>query len=168
MRTPHRLALVASLLFIPACGMPDVGNKWKTMTFVQSKPTYVEVSDEDKVRKDGEGLVFEAALKDERGKTVGQLLGENTIVDLPGEDGVGNPNVEERFTRLSFVLEGGDEIVVLGSNTYPVSKKEIKADAPQYRVVTGGTGRYKGIRGQIKTTRSPNGTFTHVLEYRLD
>ena len=168
MRRLSRLVIGASLLAVPACSWSPAGSTWQTMTLIQSRPNYVEVSDGDAVREVGEGLVFEAALRDESGKPIGQLLGENTIIDLPGEDGVGNANVEERFTRLSFVLQNGDEIVVQGANTYPLAKREIKADAPQYRPLIGGTGRYKGIRGQVETTRSPDGTFTHRLEYRLD
>jgi hypothetical protein len=168
MRTLYHLMIAASMLILPACSLSPSDATWKKMLLVQSKPTYAEVSDGDNVREIGEGLAFEAALRNEGGKVVGQLLGENTIIDLPGEDGVGNANSEERFTRLSFVLEDGDEIIVQGANVYPVAKREIKADAPQFRAVTGGTGRYKGIRGQVKTTRSPNGTFTHLLEYRLD
>lgn len=168
MRTSYRWAVVVSMLIVPACSAPSADQTWQSMTLVQSTPELVEISNGDGMREHGEGMVFEASLSDESGKAVGQLLGEHTIVDIPGKDAVGDPAVEERFTWMSLVLEEGDEIEVQGANTYPIQKKEIEPDAPQYRAITGGTGRYKGIRGQVKTTRNADGTYTHTLEYRLD
>lgn len=138
------------------------------MKLTQAKPVLVEVTDNDDVREHGETMFFEAKLSDESGKAVAQLLGEHTIVDTPGEDGVGDATVEERLTTMSIVFENGDEIVIQGANTYPANQKIMKADAPQYRAIVGGTGAYKGIRGQIMTSRSADETYSHLIEYKID
>lgn len=135
---------------------------------LSSKPELVEVSDGDGMREHGEGMVYEAVLTDQSGTAVGQLLGMHTIIDIPGKDAVGDPNAEERITLMSMVFGDEDEIEIQGANTYPMGERVMKPDAPQYRAIIGGTGKYKGIRGQLKTTRSADGTHTHTLEYRLD
>lgn len=160
--------LLVSLSMLSACTAQNAGSRWQSMTLNQTKPILVEAADEDGVREHGEGMFFEAKLTDEGGKPVAQLLGQHTIVDTPGDDGVGDPIVEERFTSMSIVFEDGDEIVIQGANTYPMNQRIMKSEAPQYRAIIGGTGKYKGIQGQIKTARNADETYTHTLEYRLD
>lgn len=161
------IALISTAV-LTACNAPKPAAAWQTLTLKQAKPTLVDVTDGDQDREHGERMLFEAALTDESGKSVAQLLGMHTIVDIPGEDGVGNPSVEERFTSMSVVFEDGDEIVFEGANVYPTNERIMKADAPQYRAIAGGTGKYKGIRGQIKTSRNADETYSHTIEYRLD
>ncbi len=160
--------LVASVLIAIGCSGTEEGTDWQTMTLIGAKPVIVELSDGDGVREDGEGMVFEAELDDQSGKPVARLLGHHLIVDTPGDDGIGDPSLEERFVTLSMIFESGDAILVQGANVYPADQRLLKADAPQYRAIVGGTGAYKGIRGQVKTTRNGDETFTHVLDYTLD
>lgn len=160
--------LVASVLIATGCSGTKAGTEWQTMTLIQAKPVLVELSDGDDVREHGEGMVFEAELDDQGGKPVARLLGHHLIVDTPGDDGIGEPSLEERFVTLSLIFESGDAILVQGANVYPPDQRILKADAPQYRAIVGGTGAYKGIRGQVKTTRNGDETYTHVLEYTLD
>jgi len=160
--------LVASVLIATGCSGTKEGTDWQTMTLTQDKPVLVELSDGDAVRAHGEGMVFEAELEDQSGKPVARLLGHHLIVDTPGDDGIGEPSLEERFVTLSLIFESGDAILVQGANVYPPDQRILKADAPQYRAIVGGTGAYKGIRGQVKTTRNGDETYTHVLEYTLD
>lgn len=159
--------LVSSVLVGAGCSGTKETSGWQTMTLIQTKPVLVEVADGDGIREHGEGMVFEAKLNDQSGKPVAQLLGHHTIVDTPGDDGIGDPSVEERITTLSIVIDNGDEIVAHGADVYPADQKIIKADVPQYRALIGGTGTYKGIRGQVKTTRNGDETYTHILEYEL-
>lgn len=160
--------LVASVLIAIGCSGTEEGTDWQTMTLIGAKPVLVELSDGDGVREDGEGMVFEAELDDQSGKPVARLLGHHLIVDTPGDDGIGDPSLEERFVTLSMIFESGDAILVQGANVYPADQRLLKADAPQYRAIVGGTGAYKGIRGQVKTTRNGDEAFTHVLDYTLD
>lgn len=157
-----------SLVALTACNAPNKTAEWQTMTLIQAKPVLVEIADEDSAREHGEQMFFEAKLSDQSGKAVGQLLGKHVIADIPGDDGVGNPTVEERFTTMAVVFEDGDEIMTMGALVYPVNEKIMQANAPQVRALIGGTGKYKGIRGQIKTTRNADETYTHSIEYKVD
>lgn len=168
MRTTLFASFLTSLLLVSACNAPKAEATWQTMSLTQAKPILVEIADEDTSREHGERMAFEAKLNDASGKAVAQLLGMHTIVDIPGEDGVGNSAIEERFTTMAIVFEGGDEIVIEGANVYPMDQKIMQADTPQLRAIVGGTGKYKGIRGQIKTVRSADETYSHTLEYKID
>ncbi len=142
---------------------------WQTMTFTQDVPIIQGLSDDDDdPREHGEMMFFEALMRDTTGQVVAQLIGMMTIVDLPGEDLIGDPVVEERFTHVAIIFPDGDEITITGANIYPMNERIMQADIPQHRVITGGTGKYKGIRGEISTTRNEDQTYHHVLEYRLD
>ena len=168
MKTTIFAMFLLTLAAVSGCNAPSPASTWQTMTLIQAKPTLADIADTDNVREMGEGMSFEAKLSDESGKAVAQLLGMHTIVDTPGEDGVGNSTVEERFTTMAIVFDGGDEIMVHGSLVYPIDQKIMVVNEPQYRAVVGGTGRYKGIRGQVKTTRNADETYTHTLEYKID
>jgi len=168
MKTFTFLFAFATLLFFTSCNAPNTEVKWETMTFNQSKPILVDVNDGDENREHGERMFFEAKMNDVNGKEVARLIGMHDIADLPGEDGIGNSTVEERFTKMSIVFSEGDEIVVSGANIYPVDQRIMQAGIPQVRAIGGGTGKYKGIRGQVTTTRKDDETYTHLLEYRLD
>ena len=167
MKTALYSSVLASLFAVASCTAPSVPS-WKTMTLIQAKPVLVEIADEDGAREHGERMAFEARLSEPSGKAVGQLLGIHTIVDLPGEDGVGNQAIEERFTTMAVVFEDGDEILIEGANVYPVDQKIMQEGVPQVRAIIGGTGKYKGIRGEIKTVRNADETYSHTLDYRLD
>jgi hypothetical protein len=168
MKTQILSMFLVSLTAVAACTTPNQATAWQTLTLIQAKPTLVEVADDDGAREHGEKMFFEAKLSDQSGKAVGQLLGKHVIVDIPGDDGVGDAAVEERFTTMAIVFEDGDEIMVQGANVYPVNERIMQANAPQIRVVIGGTGKFKGVRGQVKTTRNEDETYTHTVEYRLD
>jgi predicted aconitase with swiveling domain len=51
---------------------------------------------------------------------VGQAIGVTVIVDIPGEDGVGSPRIEERFSTLAIVFDDGDEIMTMGALVSPI------------------------------------------------
>jgi hypothetical protein len=142
---------------------------WQTMTFKQDVPIIQGLSDDDdELREHGEMMFFEALMRDTTGQVTAQLIGMMTIVDIPGEDIIGNPVMEERFTHMAIIFPDGDKITITGANIYPMKERLMQADIPQHRVITGGTGKYKGIRGEISTTRNEDQTYHHVLEYRLD
>ena len=117
--------LSLSFLFIPlviitACNAPDKPSDWQTMTLFKSKSELVEVHDLDGTREHGEQMFFESELSDQSGKPVGQAIGVTVIVDIPGEDGVGSPRIEERFSTLAIVFDDGDEIMTMGALVSPI------------------------------------------------
>lgn len=58
--------------------------------------------------------------------------------------------------------------MVMGALVYPANERLMQANEPQMRSIIGGTGKYKGIRGQMKTTRNQDETYILSLEYKMD
>jgi hypothetical protein len=44
----------------------------------------------------------------------------------------------------------------------------MKLGIPQKNAVVGGTGKYKGVRGEVTTTRNEDGTYTHIFDIKMD
>ena len=44
----------------------------------------------------------------------------------------------------------------------------MKLGLSQKRAIVGGTGKYKGVEGEVTTTRNDDGTYTHVLDVKLE
>jgi hypothetical protein len=108
----------------------------------------------------GDILAFQATLTTQDGAP-GMLNGLLITVDIA--DGTLDP-LEERIGQLVFDFGNGDSILAAGQSVYPGTEREISADAPQLRAVTGGTGTYMGARGQITTTRNTDGSYEHMFE----
>jgi hypothetical protein len=141
---------------------------WQTMTFTQDAPSFRDVSDGDDKREHGEMLIFGATLRDTTGQVAARLIGMMTIVDVPGIESFNNTAIEERFTHMAIIFPDGDEISISGANIYPFDSRIMEVNVPQQRAIIGGTGKFKGIRGQLTTTRYEDLTYSQVLEYRLD
>jgi hypothetical protein len=61
----------------------------------------------------------------------------------------------------------GDDIVVLGENSYNRGQQEMKDNMVQKRAIIGGTGKYRGIAGEVITTRNNDSTYTHEMIYKI-
>jgi hypothetical protein len=160
--------ILFSVIVLSSCNAPEQKGAWETITFNQSKPILVDINDGDEIREHGEQVFFEAKMSDADGNAVAQLIGMQHIADLPEEDGIGNAMVEERFTNMAIVFSDVDKIMISGAIIYPMNQRTMQIDDPQVMAIIGGTGKYKGIRGQVTTTRKAEELYTQVLEYRLD
>jgi hypothetical protein len=76
--------------------------------------------------------------------------------------------ISERFGTLVFNLGDENEIVAQGSTSYPKDEEQMKSGLQQKRAIVGGTGKYKGINGEVTTTRNEDGTYTHLLDVKMD
>ncbi|MEY4628551.1 MAG: hypothetical protein RLZZ595_877 [Bacteroidota bacterium] len=52
--------------------------------------------------------------------------------------------------------------------SYIKGERLIKTGTGQTSVIVGGTGKYKGISGQLTTTRNDDGTYLHVFDVKKD
>jgi len=162
--------LFISLVIFTACNAPDKSAEWQTMTLYGTNGIIVGVNDGDGTNEHGEQTFFdfEARLNERTGKLVGKIIGMTVICDLPGDDGVGNPEIEERFATLAIIFEDGDEIMSTAAFEFPANEVKLKNNNPQLRTIIGGTGKYKGIRGQMEVTRNADETYLYTIEYKVD
>lgn len=153
------LATGATLLLM-SVGMPLQAGEAGVFVVRQDPPVMAHADLATAGASHGDILAFQATFTTQDGAP-GMLNGLLITVDIA--DGTLDP-LEERIGQLVFDFGNGDSILAAGQSVYPGTEREISADAPQLRAVTGGTGTYMGARGQITTTRNTDGSYEHMFE----
>lgn len=153
------IALGLTVLAVQACDSDSA----ETFTVRQAVPQITEFGVEGRTGGKEYVLAFEAGLTRD-GSPAGELVGLLTTVDPPEPAEGGSEILETRFASLYFDFSSTDSIVVSGATVYPANQAEMEAGRPQTRAVTGGTGEYAGVGGQVTTTRRDDGTYSHAFE----
>ncbi|MEY3351410.1 MAG: hypothetical protein RIQ50_1521 [Bacteroidota bacterium] len=156
--------MIATVLF--AC-QEKSSSTWTTIKLKQNAPSMVHLNLGDSSEGHGDGMAFEASLRDTAGNEVGEVLGWLITVDLLDGDSLNKIYKTDKFGSMVIKL-GDDEIIAQGRTYYSQDQKLMKSGVPQRRAIVGGTGKYKGVTGQITTTRNEDGTYTHELEVKMD
>jgi hypothetical protein len=68
---------------------------------------------------------------------------------------------------MVFKFDEDNKIVTSGGVIYPKGEQQMDIGIAQKRAVVGGTGKYKGIKGEVTTTRNEDGTYKHVLDVKM-
>lgn len=95
-------------------------------------------------------------LKAPGGPQEGRFVADQVLVMPAGPD-----HPEIRIANMSFMFSNGDQIYVQGGNYFNPNDPGLILGQPVSRVVSGGTGKYSGIRGQVVATRQPDGSYTY-------
>lgn len=158
------LLFLSILATMASCQQP--ATEWSFMKVIQEKPQLSVVNLGDTSLDHGDGLAFEAVLRDTADKEIGELHGWLTTVDLsdPLKNGI-DSTVDKIGTMVLYI--GGDHIVAFGETYYNKGQQILKTGLPEKRAIMGGTGKYRGITGEIITTRNADSTYTHELIYKL-
>ena len=154
-------ALLASTL-MPACGLRSTNSSTKTLTLYQDAPKMKLLDLGEPGNSPGDVYHFFAPLHSKPGgPVIGEVFGSKTLVKLATD---ANPNLEQRATLLSFTFnDRQDQIIALGVTDYSPTAGEFDAEKPRARAILGGTGKYMGARGELTSTRNPDGTYTQVF-----
>jgi hypothetical protein len=160
------LAIFTATIFILSC-QNQSSSAWQTMTFIQDKPLLTHVNLGDTAHGHGDGMAFEAVLKDTAGTAVGELLGWMVTVDIVDGDSANAVHITDRIGTMVFKFDDENKIVASGGTVYHKGEQIMKLGIDQKRAVVGGTGKYKGIKGEITTSRNEDGTYKHVLDVKM-
>lgn len=128
--------------------------------------TYLNLG--DTTNSHGDGMAFEAKLSDSTGVEVGEIIGWLVTVDINLSDSMNTAPVSERIGSTVFNFGEENEIVAIGGISYHSGEQRMKKGIAQKRAIVGGTGKYKGIVGEVTTTRNEDGTYTYFLDYKID
>jgi hypothetical protein len=160
------LVIFTAAFFLLSC-QNQTGSAWQTLTFIQEKPFLTHVNLGDTAHGHGDGMAFEAVLKDTAGTAVGELLGWMVTVDIVDGDSANAVHITDRIGTMVFKFEDENKIIASGGTVYHKGEQVMKLGIAQKRAVVGGTGKYKGIKGEVTTTRNEDGTYTHVLDVKM-
>lgn len=146
----------AGLLLLSACG-----NSEETLNLIQRSDDPVELTslDLNPNGDSGDMTTFVADVyRDD--KPFGSVMG--TIITV-GAIGKGSRlNREERLLTAVYDLPDG-QISALGISYYFEGERLLPKGDSMTRAITGGTGKYRGVDGEVTTTRNPDNSYTHVL-----
>jgi len=145
--------IAVSALAAPAIASAPAAEKPQRIVLNQAAPTLKVLENPG-----GNITIYGAPLTTTKGASAGVLTG--TIIKVVGS-GAGE-GAEGRHRDLVFSLPKG-QIVATGLSIYPMANAEIDANKPVTIAITGGTGRYMGVRGEVKTNRNADGSYRHVL-----
>ena len=160
------LAIFAAAFFLLSC-QNQTGSTWQTLTFSQDKPLLTHVNLGDTAHGHGDGMAFEAILKDTTGTAVGEVLGWLVTVDIVDGDSANPVHITDRVGTMVFKFDEDNKIVASGGTSYRKGEQQIDIGIAQKRAVVGGTGKYKGVKGEVTTTRNEDGTYKHVLDVKM-
>ncbi|MCX6433320.1 MAG: hypothetical protein NTX29_11195 [Actinobacteria bacterium] len=138
---------------VPALAAPNT----TTIVLVQAKPVIVQLST-SALGETGYSFAFAADLSTAAGKRAGVLAGTVLTVDVAADRVMDTA----RHRQLVFRLKGG-QIMAQGLSFYPAASAELAAMRPVVIAIVGGTGKYIGASGEVKTTRHADGTYRHVI-----
>lgn len=145
---------------IAAVALTGCAPQQQTLILVQPLNSSKQVLlDSNPAGDPGDSTAFESVLEKD-GKYFGGMLGTTTKVSAMPASIV--PGSEERLLTAIFDLLDG-EISVSGITHYNPTATRLDLLKPVTRAITGGTGAYVGVRGEVTTTRNEDDTFTHVL-----
>jgi hypothetical protein len=160
------LSIFTAAFFLLSC-QNQSSSGWQTLTYIQEKPLLTHVNLGDSSHGHGDGMAYEATLKDTTGTSVGEVLGWLITVDIMDGDSANPVYISESIGTMVFNLGEENEIVAQGGIIYHKGEKLMKLGLAQKRAIVGGTGKYKGIMGEVTTTRNDSGTYTHVLDFKM-
>lgn len=80
-----------------------------------------------------------------------------TAVDVPTE------GLESRFATGVFTFDDGDQLILEGVASYPTAGSVIETASEIERVVVGGTGRFAGATGSVRSVHLEDDSWEHVF-----
>jgi hypothetical protein len=160
------LVIFTAVFFLLSC-QNQTGSAWQTLTFIQEKPLLTHLNLGDTAHGHGDGTAFEAPIMDTNGVKVGEVMGWLVTVDIMDGDSLNPVYDTERIGTVVYNLGDENEIIAQGGTSYHKGEKEMKLGIEHKRAIVGGTGRYKGLKGEVIITRNDDGTYTHVLDFKM-
>ena len=102
---------------------------------------------------------FEAVLRDDKGRKIGMLYGSHRDIDAKDR-----PGLDIRYRTLVFEFADG-QVIAEGVSKYKTSGPFLKPKKRTTIAITGGTGAYVGVKGEVKTVHLGKGEHRQMLKF---
>ena len=102
---------------------------------------------------------FEAVLRDDKGRKIGMLYGSHRDIDAKDR-----PGLDIRYRTLVFEFADG-QVIAEGVSKYKTSGPFLKPGKRTTIAITGGTGAYVGVKGEVKTVHLGKGQHRQMLKF---
>ena len=102
---------------------------------------------------------FEAVLRDTNGRKIGMLYGSHRDIDAKDR-----PGLDVRYRTLVFEFADG-QVIAEGVSKYKTAGPFLKPGKRTVIAITGGTGAYVGVKGEVKTVHLGKGLHRQMLNF---
>ena len=102
---------------------------------------------------------FEAVLRDDKGRKIGRLYGSHRDIDAKDR-----PGLDIRYRTLVFEFADG-QVIAEGVSKYKTAGPFLKPGTKTILAITGGTGAYVGVKGEVKTVHLGKGEHRQMLKF---
>lgn len=160
------LSIFIIAFFLLSCNK-KADSSWQTMTFYLDKPLLTHINLGDSANSHGDAIAYEQVLRDSTRKVVGEVLGWGVTVDVLDGDSANPIQISDRIGTAVFKFDEENQIIALGGTTYHNNEKLMKVGISLKRAIIGGTGKYKGITGEVTTYRYDDGSYKQVLDVKM-
>lgn len=160
----RRFSAAAALAVLAATAAACGGEKTETMHLVLIAPS-IKVIQTDVGRpgpSPGDVRTFSLPLQTESGKPAGRLDGTTSITDQVTR---GRQVREYRVGTVQLSLTDGN---IVASGVYTSAPRQwTPSPGGTHRPIVGGTGRYRGARGELTQTPLPGNRIKNVLDIEV-
>ncbi len=102
---------------------------------------------------------FEAVLRDGEGRKIGMLYGSHRNIDAKDR-----PGLDVRYRTIVFEFADG-QVIAEGVSKYKTAGPFLKPGKRTMIAITGGTGAYAGVKGELKTIHLGKGEHRQMLKF---
>lgn len=102
---------------------------------------------------------FQAVLRDEDGRRIGMLFGSHRSMEVKDR-----PGVDVRYRTLVFEFADG-QVIAEGVSKYKTLGPFLRPGTKATIAITGGTGAYVGVKGEVKTVHLGKGLHRQMLNF---
>lgn len=102
---------------------------------------------------------FEAVIRNESGRKIGRMYGSHRDIDA-----IDRPKLDVRYRTLVFEFADG-QIITEGITKYAGSGPYIRPGTQTRIAITGGTGAYAGVKGELKTVFLGKGKHRQMFRF---
>ena len=93
------LAIFTAAFFLLSC-QNQSSSSWQTLKFIQDKSLLTHINLGDSAHGHGDGMAFEAVLRDTVGTVVGEVLGWMVTVDIADGDSANTVHMTDRIGTM--------------------------------------------------------------------
>ena len=160
------LIIFTAAFFLLSC-QNQSESSWQSMTFLVDKPLLTHINLGDTANSHGDAIAYEQVLRDSTGKIVGEVLGWGVTVDIVDGDSANPIHISDRIGTAIFKFDDENQIIALGGTTYHKGEQLMKVGISLKRAIIGGTGKYKGVQGEVTTYRNEDGSYKQILDVKM-
>ncbi|MDG2083398.1 MAG: hypothetical protein P8K66_00400, partial [Planctomycetota bacterium] len=161
---PAIFFLIICLLF-SGCSLSvglRIGNDKSDLVVYNSPPSIEHFSLGDTDRAHGEIVSWHAGLHDAEGEGSTRLGHCNGTMQVTLDNYGPENDREHRMTMIELDWEDSNDSLLI-SGSHPYKSGHLETDTPIIRAIVGGTGEYRGARGEMTSEKLASGWYRHEI-----